>query len=396
MASFKVTADTSAIREELYPLVKESLNKSITRTKYKKIVNDFIANRSTSLYDTLPCDRIICTETEMDKIFIALDIDKKTVKNVINDTYWGAIENFRPLACKHEFTILMMCVIRYFMTDGNDRKMAELAMLHLSFSGKFYPSLHYRSYPTVTPVRHIMEYVVNNTLSKKFDLTTYGSVFGAIRSVGCTWLDTYKDKFKKFEDEDVWYLVQQLYSRIGSFTKNIATEYYEAYENGDYIAYSSDSYDPDDFHLADSDSLKVSKYTEKTMNYINSIGIDYRLAKMCSNTDITPNEVKAVIESIIGNKDNTPEIKELIGLMIALYFVTGERDVSDIKFITFTIAPKPNAKQKEIIRLKEIIENWLCESGTAYMRRRSRDATRNSYERAVRAYFAISIHNANR
>ena len=44
MASFKVTADTNAIREELYPLVKESLNKSITRTKYKKIVNDFIAN----------------------------------------------------------------------------------------------------------------------------------------------------------------------------------------------------------------------------------------------------------------------------------------------------------------------------------------------------------------
>ena len=82
--------------------------------------------------------------------------------------------------------------------------------------------------------------------------------------------------------------------------------------------------------------------------------------------------------------------------MIALYVATGERDISDIKFITFTVAPKPNAKQKEIIRMKEIIENWLCESGTAYMRRRSRDATRNSYERAVRMYFAITIHNANR
>lgn len=396
MASFKVNADTSAIKNELYPLVKESMDKSITRNKYKKVVNDFIANRATALYDTLPCDRIICTESEMDKLFVALGIDKKVVKEVINNTYWGPIDNFRPLACKHEFTILMMAVVRYFLIDEKDRKMAELSMLYLSFSGKFYPSLHYRSYPTVTPVRHIMEYIVNNTLSKKFDLTTYGSVFGAVKSVGCTWLDTYKDRFKEFTDEDIWYLVQQLYSRIGSFIKNIATEYYDAYENGDYIAYSSDSYDPDDFHLADSDTLKVSKYTEKTMNKINSTGIDYRLSKACSNQDITPNEVKAVIESIIGNRDNIPEIKELIGLMIALYFATGERDISDIKFITFTVAPKPNAKQKEIIRMKEIIENWLCESGTAYMRRRSRDATRNSYERAVRMYFAITIHNANR
>ena len=82
--------------------------------------------------------------------------------------------------------------------------------------------------------------------------------------------------------------------------------------------------------------------------------------------------------------------------MISLYFVTGKQDLSDIGFITFTIAPKPNAKQKELIRIKEIIENWLSESGTAYMRRRSRTATRNSYERAVKLYFALVIHNSNR
>ena len=82
--------------------------------------------------------------------------------------------------------------------------------------------------------------------------------------------------------------------------------------------------------------------------------------------------------------------------MISLYYATGEDDITDIKFITYTIAPKPNAKQKEILRMKEIIEDWLCESGTSYMRRRSRIATRNSYERCVRMYFALVIHNANR
>jgi hypothetical protein len=46
--------------------------------------------------------------------------------------------------------------------------------------------------------------------------------------------------------------------------------------------------------------------------------------------------------------------------------------------------------------MKEIIETWLCESGTAYMRRRSRTATKNSYERCVRMYFALVIHDSAR
>ena len=273
----------------------------------------------------------------------------------------------------------------------------ELATIHLSFSGKFYPSHHYRSYPKVPPVRHVMEYVVNNKLSNKFDLITQGSVFGAIRSVSNTWVESYADKLKTFEDEDIHYLVQQLYSRIGSFIKNIAKEYYDAYEDKDaFIVYSSDSLDSDNFHLADSNTLKVGKYTESVINAINTNGVDYKICKMCSNSDITANECRAVIESIISNRDNIPEMKELVSTMISLYFATGENDLTDIKFITYTIAPKPNAKQKEIVRLKEIIEEWLCESGTAYMRRRSRTATRNSYERCVRMYFAIVIHNTAR
>lgn len=388
-------ANTSAIKQKLWPLVEESLDKQSTKSAYKRLINDFISARTESLYDTVPCDRIICTEMEMDKLFNVLKIDKKEVKKIIEETYYGTLEHFKPLAAQHEFTIAQLVVVRYFLLK-KQRKDCELAMLHLSFSGKFYPSLHYRSYP-ILPAKHIMEYVVNNRLSKKFDLTTYGNVIGAIKSVGTTWLDAYADRFESFTDEDVVYLVQQLYSRIGSFMKNIATEYYDTYEDKDlYITYSSDSFDPEDFHLADNDALKIGRCTEKAVNAINANGVEYRICRMCSNNDITPNECRAVIESIVGNRENIYTIKELISLMITLYFATGERDVSDIKFITYTIAPKPNAKQKEIIRMKEIIETWLSESGTAYMRRRSRIATRNSYERAVRMYFALVIHNSNR
>jgi len=389
-------ANTSAIKTKLWPIVKSAMDKPNIKTAYKKLVNDFISNRADALYDTIPCDRMLCSEAEMDKLFDVLKIKKSDATEAIAATYYGGIKNFNPLAAKHEFTITQLLIIKYF-TEAKMKKETELAIIHLAFSGKFYPSVHYRSYPTVVPVRHVMEYVVNNRLTKKFDLTSYGSVLGAIKSVGLTWAETYDKRLKDLADEDIVYLVQQLHSRVGSFVKNIAIEYYEAYEDKDlYIAYSADSYDSDDFHLADNDTLRIDRITEKTVNHINSAGIDYRTCKLCSTTDITPNEVKAVIESIIGSKENVYTIKELISLMISLYFATGEKEVSDIKFVTYTIAPKPNAKQKEILCMKEIIESWLCESGTAYMRRRSRIATRNAYERAVRMYFALTIHNCNR
>lgn len=390
--------DTKAIKDKLYPLVDRALSNSKLLKNYQKFMNEFIMRRDIEMYDSLPCSRILCGESEMDTLFTVLSIDKTEVENIIAETYYSKISNFNPKAALHPFTVTQLCIIRYFIMKNKDKE-RDISSLILSFSGKFYPSLHYRSYPTVVPARHVMEYVVNNQLSQKYDLASTGSVAGAVQSINKTWLSTYKNKFKDFEDEDVVYLIQQLHSRIGSFMKNIAEEYYKAYEDKDsYMAYSSDSFDQDDFHLADNDSLKVEKLTESVMSYITSNGVDYKICKACSDDNILPNEAKAVIESIVTNKDNILTMKELISLMLTTYFTSSSstKDATDIAFITYTVAPKPNAKQKEIVRQKEIIEDFLCESGTAYMRRRSRVATRNSYERCVRMYFALTIHNVAR
>ena len=180
--------------------------------------------------------------------------------------------------------------------------------------------------------------------------------------------------------------------------KNIADAYYKAYSDKDiYMTYSSDSFEEDNFHMADNDTLKVEKLTESVMASITSNGVDYKICRACSDENITPGEAKAVIESIIMEPENILTIKELISLIISTYFMTtDDKNVTDISFISYTVAPKPNTKQKEILREKEIIENFLCESGTAYLRRRSRVSTRNSYERCVKMYFALVIHNVGR
>lgn len=395
--AIQYTADTVAIRTKLYPIVEKAFSNNGTINKYKKLLSQFISKRSEDLYDTLPCSRLLCGDLDMDPIFDIVGISKKEVKDIIESTYYGKISNFNPKAAQHEFTVIQLMIIRYFFLK-NMRKELELSMIYLSFSGKFYPSVHFRSYPTTLPVKHVMEYVINNRLSKKYNIVVYGSVMEAIKSIAVTWIDSYKQRFKQCDDEDVVYLIQQLHSRIGSFTKNIAEEYYKVYENKElYMNYTSDNYNADDYHISDNDTLKVQRIVEKTVSKLTSSGVDYRACKQCSDENITTNEFQNIMTSILSDRDLIIEIRELLGLMISTYFQSNtNKDVSDISFLTYSIASKPNAKQSEILRQKELIENWLCDKSPAYIRRRSREATKNSYERAIRMYFALAIHNSNR
>ena len=129
---------------------------------------------------------------------------------------------------------------------------------------------------------------------------------------------------------------------------------------------------------------------------INSIAVDYRCCKMSSDNLVKTDETKAIIESIIGNNANQAEIKELVRLLVYTYFASSKsKDVSDIKFITFSVSPKPNSKDEHINRIKEIVEDWLMEC-ERYRKRKSRTATKNSYFKSILMYFTLIIHTANK
>ena len=394
---------TSAIKNKLYPKVVEAMNKNMK--KYKAALGRFMSSRTEDLYDTAPCERILFGDQDRQDLFESIGISEQEITAVIDDTYFGDIEIVGDeksfcRAAKDEFTILMMAIIRYFIEKGNSKE-TELAGVYLAFSGKFYPSIHYKSYKVVKPseYRYVMDYVVNNVLNNKYDLKRTGSVIGAISCIVNTWIDAYKKQFKSFDDDDIVYMIQQLHSRISAFMKNIAKEYYKAYEIKDkvYMSYTSDNLEEDNYHLADNDSLKAERVAEKTMSYIHTAGVEYKLCQTAADSNVRTQELMAIMDSIISNPDNINDISELVRLLVSDYFSKSKnKDVSDIDFITYSISPKPNTKSPEIIRQREIIESWLMENAPAYRRRKSREATKNSYYRSIYTYFTLTIHNANK
>lgn len=387
--------ETNALKEKLYPLISKAMKTN--ESKYKKCVSRFIQKRAASLYDTGPNDRIYFGKDDTDDFYKSIGVSEPQIISCLQHTFYWDIP-FSPIAAKHPFTVAQMMVIRYYLLK-NDQKNMELAAIYLAFSGKFYPSVHYGSFPDATPAenRAVMDYVVNSKLSNKFDLKKNQNLFGTIRSICITWLSAYKDMFKSASDSDIAYLIEQLYNRIKSFMVNIAKLYYDAYANKDYLNFENNNFDEDNYHLADSDTLRAKRYVDKAMNLFINRGINYQYCTMCADENIKKDEIKFIIESILTDKKNLDNLQELCQLLICDYMAHNtDKDIRGYKFIVYSIKAKPNVKDPNLIRIKEIVTTWLDDNSPQYRKRKSRPATANSYYKAVLQYIVLTIMESNK
>lgn len=393
-----MSKNTKAIVENIYPLVKKSIQSN--EKKYKNVVSNYFSRRSSEINDIGPMGRIYFGSEDLYEYFKALNIKEPDIKIALSKTYYANMSSFNPQAAKDPFTCTQLMVIRYYVLNNKDKE-AELASIYLAFSGKFYPSLHYKYFPKVQPseYRHVMEYAINNELSQKFDLKREGSLFKAVASMCRTWLSSYESKFKSSNDEDCVYLIQQLHNRFSSFMKNIAEVYYRVYDDKDkYLTYDSNNYSDDNFHIADSNSLKVSKYIENTMNYIQTNTINYSYCKLSSDATVKVNELKTILETIQDDKDNLPLIRELVSCIIIDYvnYHPNDSNLENITgFLVYSITFKPNSKDPNVKRKEEIIEQFLNENSPVYRKRKS-NTTKNSYRKAIVQYYSLIISQVNK
>ena len=390
---------TTAIVKKIYPMIEKALSDKKILDKYKRNIGSFMNARHEDLYDIAPFSRMYWGDNDTKAFYEALGITEVQVLAELRNTYYYGIASFNPRCAKDPFTVAQLMCVRYFYLKKMDKEL-ELSVIYLSFSGSFYPSIHYGSFPKVQPseYRHVMEHVVNNVLSNKFDLKREGSLIGAIRSINNTWIDSYGDRLKSCDDEDVVYILQQLHNRIKSFMINIAKEYYKAYENKDeYISYASDNASEDDFRVADNDSLKAERCVMNAMNYISTHGTNYKFCKMAADSNVRTDEIKSIIDTIQSDRNNLALIREMIGLLIIEYFKESDtKEVTGVDFLTFAISPKPNSKNPNYLRMKEIIATLLSENSPGYRKRCNRLPTANSYNRAILAYYSLVINYSNK
>ena len=391
-----MNTDTTAILDIAYKEVEQKLSNSSNVNKYKQFIGKYIQKKQKELYSYMPSKQIYYSNEDVDNFFKATNIDKKIIKEAIKETYYYKVPNFNPSYAKDESTVALLCVVRYFYKNKMNKEL-DISEINMAFSGKMYASVFYKSF-RFEPAEYVMDYVINNMLSNKYDIIKYGNVINAVKSVTTTWVQAYPDRFNSFTDEDCTYLIQQLRNRINSFMYNITTIYYKAYQDKNiYIAYDTDDVSDDNYHIADNDAFKAQRALDNALSYMANKGIDYPSCKVSCNESIKFDELKSILENIFANKDNEPLIKEYITIMISLYFRDSKtKDIRDISFISYSIKPTPNSKDKYVIKKKELLDKILVNNSENFTRRRSRLATESAYYRAINAYFSLIVQKANK
>lgn len=392
------TKSTSVIINDLYPKVASSLDKNLR--KFKDAIADFINVNSELIYDIAPYDNIYFRQSDIDKLFRSLEMTEQDVIEIMKNCFYWKIP-YNPKAAKEPYVLVMMMAIRYFLINKKQKE-AEISAIYLAFSGKFYASLFTGSaFPAAPPSKHrtVMDYVVNTMLTAKHDLKSQGNMFGAIKSLSCTWMNTYGDQLaKRPDDDEIGTMIQQLRDREKKFLMNIAKLFYEAYENRNYLNYETDNLsDGAEFRITDNDSLKATRYTENTINYLVSNAVSLQICNKCKNQDIRATEIKDIMESIISNKENLNDLYRVVNILICDFLrYNPDKSVGSIDFIAHSIKMKPNTKDPYIIELKETILRWLDENSDNYRRRKSRVATAISYYKSVLMYITLSITYASK
>lgn len=381
---------------KIYPLIDDAFKTK--QPAYIRCVSRFVQKNQTQLYDYAPVDRIYFRKKEVDDFFNSIGVQEKEIAGIIKTLYYYKDQELA--ACKDNFSVAQMMVIRYFLMKKDDKN-AELSTLYLAFSGKFYASCHWKWFREFPPKREVMDYVVNYMLSKKFDLITEKSVWGAVRNLCKTWINSYGPSLiaKDASDEEIIYMIHQLYERIYAFLRNIAKPYFEAYEKKLYLNQESDNYDADNtkYRIANNNSTVASGITEKTMNYITSNSVSTARCHAAASKGVDPNEIKSIFENILNTNKYLDQLRTVINILI-VDFMKNYPDVKDVansvEFIDYSIKPKPNTKDQDLIFVKNTILEWLNTS-ERYRTIRT-PATKNNYYRGILIYITLTVNVANK
>lgn len=392
----KYLIEDTIIIDKIYPMIDEVLPKRLNNLK--QCIGRFINSRSDLLYDYAPMNRIMFTKKDENDFFNSMMLKYNSINDIIDELYYAKKEELQ--ACKDPYSLVMMMVLRWIIINNpKDKKILELSYMYLAFSGKFYASAFYKWFPHYLPKREVMDYVVSYMLSQKFDLIKEGSLWGAIRNLTSTWMDTYTEELKSedISDERLVYMMHQLYSRIYAFLRNIAKPYFEAYEQKLYINKESDNYEQDNFRIAPNNATIAASITEKALTYINQSQVNLSWCYWVSGSGVDPYEVKTIFETILNDNSKLEDLKFVINVMVVDFmrrYPDEKIIVPNNKFIAHSMSMKPNTKDQDILRQKAIINEWLNTS--AKYRGIKTQNSRNNYFKAMLGYVALAVNESGK
>lgn len=307
---------------------------------------------------------------------IRLTVKNKSVK------YWYKLDN--PII------IANILATRYFSILKND-EYAKICVSYMILER--YPSLHHK-YFKFGLNDNVMDYTINN-LSNKFTIKQSNSLWNALFDITFQSYQHFKGDIIKGDDSGIYNYAMRVQTSLNSFMRKISVAYYDNHEKGNTTKVETEIFDDDNYYEGDSNSFAVDKLTNTVVSHLVVNGPDMKLVELSAKmNNVSVNMMRSYTQTMITEKQRA-DIKVIVENILSLYLISDEPHpvntigTNDFLIYCLQLYKKSNTVNKDIIRIKTILDKWLVELGI--MSKTSRDATINSFRKALFVFFVLTI-----
>lgn len=381
--------NSTVIRDNLYPVVEQSLNDKRNQRLYKENIDKYMAAHIDCYTSVGPSTRPTLSTSDVSNFLGVVGLNEKMVKDCLakmkgNNSAW---KNFNS-----PYNIGIVLSIRYF-GKAKDPDQVKNGLLYMVTNIYQYMFWKYWKFP---PNEAVMAYTIAN-LSQRFKLKKSGTILAALMDIMETCYDTHKQRIDKCTDIDMLKFINDATSRINSFMKKLRNEFEENIKSDNYLQSEKDDFSDEHYYEADSDSFAIDRITNKVMTNLVINGPDRQLVTLAAKScEVSVNTLQTSVLALI-SEDNRDDIRQFIERLLSLYLTdnpSGNASVQDIstnKFYVYCIRVyrQSNTTNKNIIEIKRLLDKWIEDLNLRS--KVSNVGSLGNYRKAIFMFFVFTI-----
>jgi hypothetical protein len=360
-------------------------------------VQNFLSRNSEGLSVRGPSRRVSFSNFDYSELFRVLEVPESVVVNAIKSCAY--IEPSWQIA-NNAWNILIDALIFAYWEEQEQFKSMKTKPHQVAcfmLTVKFYSSIQKRQFQYL-PDESIMDYTIDE-LSKKFLLKKFNTMFEMLQYISDTNFGM-TDQLTNPTDQNMYYFVSNLNTRLSSTMKNVTNEFMKNHSNNkrnDVAALTSENEEGESYLnvvkniSADietiSRKIRIQMATESRVDET-AMGI------ACSKTHISTSKMYLMLSKIQEDKSNN-DIFLLISSIVAFYLTHTKKDIHTIHSAFFIetmyrVYGVSNTKNAYILQIKQILDTILDRYSTTYTKTMKR-ATLSNARACIFIYVVLYI-----
>lgn len=379
----------STISDSLYPIIDKSLKNKDVLSSYKSNLDNYLSYNTESYFGPGPGNvRPIYSDKRIEQYINLLGTSSKEVDTVIKssknvNSSWFMLKPYNVVNC---------LALKHFL-DSKNQDYITLTVGYLIVA--IYPPLHWRYFKHGVN-EACMQYTLNN-LSNKYIVTKSNNLWAMLMDTCMKAVELHADNIKLGTDAAIIKYLNDVQSRINSSLKNIANVYYDNHKNQRYLKTEHESFEDATYYEADSNSYAIERITNKVVTHLVTNGPDAKLVELSAKLNkVSINQLRNFVDVMIVDS-HTEEIRDIVEAILFLYLFNTDGEnhspdqigTNDFMVYCLQIYRRSNTTDKNIIKIKAILDRWLKELGL--MDKTSRTATIVSFRKALFTFFVMEI-----